>query len=59
MLFRSADALLWYYKSDTWYDVHPLNKYVNADVQLDREMDHLLPEQLEELRSKKVEMHAA
>ena len=58
-LNKVADALLWYYKSDTWYDVHPLDKYVNADVWLDQEMDHLLPERLGELLSKKVQMHAA
>ena len=58
-LNKVADALSQYYKSDMWYDVHPLDKYVNADVWLDREMDHLSPERLEELLSKKVEMHAA
>ena len=58
-LNKVADALSWYYKSDTWYDVHPPDKYVNVDVWLDQEMDHLSPEQLEELLLKKVEMHTA
>ena len=29
-LNKVADALSWYYKSDTWYDVYPPDKYVNV-----------------------------
>ena len=56
-LNKVADALLRYYESDTWFDAHPLNKYVNADVWLDWEMDHLSPEQVDDIQSRKVEMH--
>ena len=57
-LNKVADALSRYYESDTWYDARHIDEYVNADVRIDRDMEDLPPERVDELVTGQVEMHA-
>jgi hypothetical protein len=45
---KVADALSRYYQSDHADEQHPLHEYVNANTRLDRELDHLPRERVEE-----------
>lgn len=55
---KVADALSRYYESDTWFDTHQLNVYVNADIRIDKEMDDLPSARVEEVQEDKVKLHA-
>jgi hypothetical protein len=49
-LNKVADALSRYYESDTWYDVHPITEYVDADVRLDPDHEDLPTDRSQEVR---------
>jgi hypothetical protein len=57
-LNKVADALSRYYESDTWYDTHPPNDYVNADERLDRDNEDLPIDRIKEIESDGVATHA-
>ena len=58
-LNKVADALSRYYQSDTWYDTYHIDEFVNADVRLDRDMDDLPGERIEEVEGESVRLHAS
>lgn len=58
-LNKVADALSRYHESDTWYDTRHSDEFVNADVQIDKDMEDLPPQRVEEIVNRKVEMQAA
>lgn len=57
-LNKVADALSRYYESDTWYDVHPITSYVDADVCLDPDHEDLPTDRSQEVRKDAVKVNA-
>ena len=55
---KAADALSRYHESDTWYDEHAASDFVDADVRLDKELDTIPWDRLQEVKHKPVHMKA-
>ena len=47
-----------YYETDTWYDTHHVDKYVSADIQLDRDLKDIPEPRITELRKGNISFHA-
>ena len=57
-LNKVVDTLSRYYETDTWYDTHHVDEYVNADICLDRDLEDVPMPRVEEIRKGDVPFHA-
>ena len=55
---RLKDALSRYYESDTWYNTHPEDIYINADIWLNKDMDDVMEEPCDKVKEKTTALHA-
>src|SRR6202021_2086812 len=55
---KAADALSRYHESDTWYDVHAASDFVDADARLDKELDTIPWDRVQEKKWDTVQIKA-